>query len=440
MSHEDHNCCQKECKKGSQEVCEKGRYFTLDTDCICVHGAKRAAIYDLNTGDVFSIDPVSREIIDLLQDGKAIDEVAAVVTAVGADKIAEYLSQLEENHLGRFHAVFQAPQSPQFPTTPESTIRFIWLELRENCNLNCLHCYSGSTSQGVSSVERLDEEDWKRVILQAYNLGARALQFIGGEPFLYGAGLFDLAAYAREMGYTDIEIFSNLTLVKDEWLDLIEKYHIKIATSIYGPNAEVHDRITTRAGSFEQTMKVVEKIRERKIPVRYALTIMRQNQDHAEATMELFRQLGSAQPRFDLVRPCGRANDEELVPQGFAVYRERADFYQVDKEEFIRRYRGNSCWQGKLSVTSTGDIYPCIMQRDNSSGNVKTSSLEEIVTGKLQEYWSLSRDKLDICKDCEYRYLCRDCRPVSFGPTGELKAKDPTCLYDPYEGQFKPKQ
>lgn len=417
----------------------KGSYFILEEDCLCIHGAKRAALYDLNSGDVFSIDPVSKQIIGLLQEGKTIDDTAAEITAVDREKIVQYLEQLQENKLGSFHPKFEPKPEPGFPTTPEQKIKFIWLELRENCNLKCRHCYSGSTSEEVKPGDRLTHDDWKRIIKEAYDLDCRALQFIGGEPFLYGEKLFDLAAYARDMGYEIIEIFSNLILLKDQWLDLIKKYNIKIATSLYGPNAEVHDGVTTRPGSFDQTMKKIEKIRELKIPIRYALTVMKHNQDYVKETMQLFKDLGMANPRFDVVRPCGRGNEDELVPQGFTHYRDEADFFQVDKNEFIQRYRGNSCWQGKMSITSTGDVYPCIMQRDDPGGNVKQARLADVLNGKLQDYWSLSRDKLDVCKDCEYRYLCRDCRPVSYGPTGELKAKDPSCLYDPYKGQFNPK-
>ncbi|MCP5103000.1 MAG: hypothetical protein GY950_06465 [bacterium] len=79
---------------------------------------------------------------------------------------------------------------------------------------------------------------------------------------------------------------------------------------------------------------------------------------------------------------------------------------------------------------------PCIMQRDDPSGNVKEIPLKDIINGELQKYWSLSRDKISVCKDCEYRFVCKDCRPVSYGPTGQLEAKDPNCLYDPYKGKF----
>jgi radical SAM protein with 4Fe4S-binding SPASM domain len=415
-----------------------GKHFILENNCICVHGAKRAALYDLNSGDVFSIDPVSTQIIGLLGQGKTIDDVSQEVTACDKNQIAGYLKQLEENKLGKFSHTFEKPEEIQLSTEPYRKLDFIWLELREDCNLRCLHCYSESTAQEVKPGERLKFDDWKRLIKEAHGMECRKLQFIGGEPFLFGEKLFDLAAYARELGYEVLEIFSNLTVLKDRWLDLIEKYNIKIATSLYSKRPEVHDRITTRKGSFERTIKAVQKLKERNIPVRFGVTVMKHNQDYAEETMEFLKELGEENPGFDVARPCGRANDEELVPNKYQKWRlrDKAQFFQVEKEEFLKRYRGNSCWQGKISVSSTGDVMPCIMQRDDPAGNVNDMSLKDILDGKIQKYWSLSRDKISVCKDCEYRYACRDCRPVSYGPTGQLEAKDPTCLYDPYKGEF----
>ncbi len=219
-------------------------------------------------------------------------------------------------------------------------------------------------------------------------------------------------------------------------LDLLEKYKMSVATSIYGAKTQIQEIVTKQKGSFQRTMKAVEKLRARNIPVRYGLTVMKQNQDYVEETMEFLKKMGAKNPGFDVARPCGRANDDELVPNKYRWVRDNPSFFQVDKKEFAKRYRGNDCWQGKISVSSTGDVMPCIMQRAEPGGNVKEKSLKGIIEGGIQTYWALSRDKIDVCKDCEYRYACRDCRPVSYGPTDQLVAKDPNCLYDPFKGEF----
>ena len=46
----------------------------------------------------------------------------------------------------------------------------------------------------------------------------------------------------------------------------------------------------------------------------------------------------------------------------------------------------------------------------------------------------LTKDKVDQCKDCEYRYACPDCRPDSLGE--DKLAKPWYCLYNPYDGEW----
>ena len=41
-----------------------------------------------------------------------------------------------------------------------------------------------------------------------------------------------------------------------------------------------------------------------------------------------------------------------------------------------------------------------------------------------------------VCKDCEFRYCCHDCRPLAEGVAGNKKAKYPRCCYNPYDGEW----
>jgi hypothetical protein len=54
----------------------------------------------------------------------------------------------------------------------------------------------------------------------------------------------------------------------------------------------------------------------------------------------------------------------------------------------------------------------------------------------LADLWSLSLDRVQVCRDCEYRYVGSDCRPWATGSGGALDAKTPRCAYDPYTGTW----
>ena len=45
-----------------------------------------------------------------------------------------------------------------------------------------------------------------------------------------------------------------------------------------------------------------------------------------------------------------------------------------------------------------------------------------------------------VCQDCEYRYVCFDCRPISEAVAGRnsnyLSSPYPRCTYNPYTGEW----
>ena len=72
------------------------------------------------------------------------------------------------------------------------------------------------------------------------------------------------------------------------------------------------------------------------------------------------------------------------------------------------------------------------MERRLCHGNLKGATLQELLNPNILNY---SKDEVNSCKDCEYRYVCRDCRPDSL--TGEVSEKPWYCTYDPYTGQWE---
>ena len=89
-----------------------------------------------------------------------------------------------------------------------------------------------------------------------------------------------------------------------------------------------------------------------------------------------------------------------------------------------------------IAVTAVGDIIPCVAGRQHIVGHV-AEELEEVVEGNhLQKLWRISKDKIKVCSDCEYRYACGDCRPLAEAEKGDLYAKTSRCTYDPLVGKW----
>jgi len=417
--------------------------FVLNPEVFLVKGAKRGALYDLSTGNVYSIDENSVKILEMCENGigVSLSRLLQNISEIKPEEIMIYFQSLYSLNLGRFVDENEIVSKIDLPPL-RPKLDFIWLELTQECNLRCLHCYANSgPKRKQNNKENLSLAEWKKVIQDAFDAGCRRLQFIGGEPMLFGKDIYVLIELARKLGYELIEIFTNATLFTPQDIDLLANYNVQIAISIYSKRQEIHDKITTVKGSYNRTMENVKKLQEKGIPVRFSTVIMKQNEEYTKETLEFLKELGEVTPSrcFDVVRPVGRGKDRNVIPQKMRalLYKKRPYFYRVSRADFIRRKQGHDCWQGKIAVKSAGDVIPCIMAREFVCGNVKKQSFMEILWGnKLQDLWKISKDKVKICKDCEYRYACIDCRAMA----KNLYVRDKNCLYNPYKGEWEVKE
>lgn len=101
----------------------------------------------------------------------------------------------------------------------------------------------------------------------------------------------------------------------------------------------------------------------------------------------------------------------------------------------------NSCLHKKIGIDVNGNIKNC-PSMPQSFGNIKDKTLEKALNHKdFKKYWNLTKDKVEVCKDCEFRYICTDCRAYT-EKTHENKegldiSKPLKCGYDPYTGEWE---
>ncbi len=406
-------------------------YYRLNENCQLVKGACRGAIYDFQSGKVFSINPDALQLLEKCEI-RPIDEVIDI--KLPENKIVlEFIDQLTYKGLGAIYIIKPEEKSMKDTEDEEMKLSFLWLELTSKCNNKCLHCYS--SSDACRNDDKIPHDRWMSLISEAHKEGATSIQLIGGEPLLYPKWR-ELVIKANEEGYEFIEIFTNATLIDQSCIDFFKQQKVNIATTIYADNAEVHDQVTLHSGSFNKTMDAVRKILDAGIPLRIASIIMKANENEADNILKLLEDLGVEATKLDVVRPTGRGDDEKLLPTKYKNPKIRPPFY-TSAEEFCKAHKHHSCLAGKIAVTSTGDVFPCIFARNEICGNILNSSLSEILNGSdLQKCWNTTKDEVKKCKDCEYRYACYDCRPVAQANDSnkDWYASSVECAYNPYTG------
>ena len=68
-------------------------------------------------------------------------------------------------------------------------------------------------------------------------------------------------------------------------------------------------------------------------------------------------------------------------------------------------------------------------------GHCENILLKDVIDNPVyKKYGNIRKDQVETCRDCEYRYICNDCR--AYTRNDHLYGKPLKCKYDPYTGEW----
>src|SRR5262252_6453644 len=140
----------------------------------------------------------------------------------------------------------------------------IW-ETTQACDLACVHCRA--CAQPVRSALELTTDEARRLIDDIAALKAPVFVLTGGDP-LKRPDIFELVEYASTNGVR-ISLTPSATprLTRDAIARLKGCGLARLAVSLDGPDAQVHDAFRRVLGSYELTLSAVRWAREVGLPV-----------------------------------------------------------------------------------------------------------------------------------------------------------------------------
>ncbi|GIG57156.1 hypothetical protein Lfu02_15280 [Longispora fulva] len=248
-----------------------------------------------------------------------------------------------------------------FTGASRTDLQFLWLEITGKCQETCGHCYADSGPNGTHGM--MAEPDWLRVIDQAAGLGVRMIQLIGGEPTLHPS-MPTLLAHALDVGL-EVEVFSNLLIIRPELWDLFARDGVSLACSYYSDDPGQHDAITHRRGSHRRTRDNIARAVTEGINLRVGVIDLDDEQRWRQAVDDL----------TGLGVPEGRIGVDQLRQVGRGIRTEGASPDQLCGQ----------CTAGVGAVLPDGSVFPCVFSRWLPAGNVLTDDLGTILAGGLAE-------------------------------------------------------
>jgi SPASM domain peptide maturase of grasp-with-spasm system len=119
---------------------------------------------------------------------------------------------------------------------------------------------------------------------------------------------------------------------------------------------------------------------------------------------------------FDSGNCCGIITNENL------------SFENVNQHNELKK--NNGCLYKKVTIDKFGNIKNC-PSINKVFGNIKNDSISKIIdTQEFKKLGKINKDEIDICKSCEFRYNCTDCRAF-LSDTDNLYSKPLKCGYNP---------
>jgi len=359
----------------------------------------------------------------------------------------------------------------------------IW-EVTQACDLACVHCRA--CAQPRRDPFELSTAEGKRLIDEIAAMRVPVFVLTGGDP-IKRPDLFELVEYANQVGVRVSLTPSATPLLTREVVHRLKASGLaRLAVSLDGSNALVHDAFRGMSGSFDRTMEAIEWANEVGLPVQINTTFSRRNvEDFAEIASLMERKKIALWSVFFLV-PTGRGKSSDLLSAQefediFSKLHDlslRAPFHiKTTEAQHYRRYvlqqqvasrrrgeslaardkvedtigrapRGLNDGKGFVFVSHTGEVFPSGFL-PFSGGNIRSDSLNRIY--RESPLFQQLRDPDQLggkCGACEFRHICGGSRARAFAMTGDPLAEEPCCAYvpknyvapdDPLPMQWKPR-
>lgn len=110
-----------------------------------------------------------------------------------------------------------------------------------------------------------------------------------------------------------------------------------------------------------------------------------------------------------------------IVNKYCQVYGNRR-FYLMSKDY-------NSCLFKKVSLDKNGMVRNCPSLPETYDLSLGLGNI--VKSQNFRKYWEIKKDEIEVCKDCEFRYNCLDCRAHTI--KGNIYSKPVSCKYNPYQ-------
>lgn len=302
---------------------------------------------------------------------------------------------------------------------PNDFLRSIHIEISNECNERCIHCYIPHELKN----HVIDSELFYQIVEEGRSLNILNVTISGGEPLIHK----DFLAFIERCRELDlsVNVLTNLTLLTDDMILIMKKNPLlSVQTSLYSMDPEIHDFITKKKGSFEKTKENLLKLCAAGIPVQISCPVMKQNIESYKDVIEWGRKHNiPVGTDFVIFAEYDHSNANLVNRLSFDELRtiyddELTEEYSKSLIKAVREKKNLgsnapvcSVCRYYICVTAEGKAFPCVGWQTKIIGDLKRQTIKEIWENskEVQDLRNIKLERFPKCTDCRDRGFCTIC-------------------------------
>ncbi len=338
----------------------------------------------------------------------------------------------------------------------------IW-EMTQACDLVCQHCRACATPR--TDPRELSTAEGKSLLDEIARMGTPLCILTGGDP-AKRPDLVELVRHGTAAGLTMALTPSGTPLMTRALLGELREVGLsRVAVSVDGPTAEIHDAFRGVPGSFAESMRILRTAWDLGLETQVNFTLSRASLGMMPAMADLARDVDARMFVVFVVIPTGRATEsltlsaEEVeaalqdlatiatthpfqvkttaAPQFRRILLERhhkevpMGLHGDLHDGVVRGPRGINDGSGFVFISHIGDVSPSGFL-PLRVGNVRSESLASVY--RDSQVFRRLRDPSALggkCGECPFKNVCGGSRARAFATSHDPWAEDPGCSYVP---------
>lgn len=215
----------------------------------------------------------------------------------------------------------------------QAILQYLFLEISQRCNLNCLHC--GSDCKSNTNQAELTTPSWKKIITSVKQQFSDKVAFIitGGEPLMHP----DLDEITQHIARQNMRwaMVTNGMLLNQKRMQMLLKNNIYSLTISLDGTKNAHNLLRNHPKAFEKVEHALKLIAQSDIPQKDVVTcVFPANLNQLDEMAAYLINKGIAEWRLFRIFPSGRAKNNRILQLSFDQTQQMVQWIAQNKKKY----------------------------------------------------------------------------------------------------------